>query len=115
MNFAKNVQELFHKDKQAWLDDCRTEAKRLLVHRPFVTIEDITVKCPRPKHIKPNVTGSVFLHPDFQKVGAPVRAKHREANGHWISRWTLSRRYKRLNKHANEYVKGVMTGYLEDE
>lgn len=54
---------------QEWLDSCRHAARILLKTKPLVSIEDILRVCPRPQHIKHQLTGSVFKHQDFEPVG----------------------------------------------
>jgi len=82
----KTAPELFKQSNQDWVDECRSAAKVLLRRQPSVTIEDVLRICPRPKYVKPNVTGSVFIHPDFKSIGVK-RATRPVSHGHYIKVW----------------------------
>lgn len=81
------MQERIQFDRDDWLDQCRSIAKRLLRNMESITIEDVTKLCPRPAYLHRNVTGSVFNN-DFIPVGFTI-AKHKAAKGHAIRKWRL--------------------------
>lgn len=70
-----NAPDLFRSTRADWLEECRITARRLLKTRQSITIEDVLRVCPRPKYLKPNVTGSVFKDGDFVPVGYTVTRK----------------------------------------
>lgn len=109
MKLAQTVQDLFRGSYQDYIDTLRAEARKQLRLKPSITIEDLTEVHPRPDFVKPNTMGKVFLHPDFEPTGAPVRAKHQSAKGHWLGRWKLSREYKRLHRSAERFENKIMS------
>jgi len=85
---TKTVPDLFRKEREEWLIDCRREAKKLLKHRSYITIEDVLRACPRPQYIKPNTVGQVFKDPAFKSVGFS-RSVRPVSNGRYVQRWAL--------------------------
>lgn len=81
------MQDMFEYSRHAWLEECRSIAKRLLRNTENITIEDVTKVCPRPTYLHPNVTGSVF-NQEFRPVGFTI-AKRAEAKGRIIRQWRL--------------------------
>lgn len=84
---ALTIQDRFNFDREDYLEQCRSTAKRLLRNGGTVTIEDITRLCPRPTYLHPNIMGSVFDN-QFRQVGFTA-AKNPAAKGHIIRIWTL--------------------------
>lgn len=84
-----SMQDLFRKEREAWLDQARATARKLLVYRYDITIEDVLAECPRPDHVHRNTTGKVFSHPDFMPCGFDV-SRRTVSRGRWIRRWTLN-------------------------
>lgn len=86
-----NVRELFHRQREAWIEDCRATARHLLIARPGIeiTIEDVLAECPRPSYVHRNTTGHVFRSDDFKHCGW-VQARKPSSNRRWIMKWTLS-------------------------
>ncbi len=80
--------DLFSKEKQAWLDECRAAARRLLTTREEITVEDVLEICPRPTYIHRNTTGQIFNHKDFQFARFTKSRRH-ISKGRWIMRWKL--------------------------
>lgn len=84
-----SMRDLFKKERESWLDSARAEAIKLLkAGKPYVTINDVTERIPRPNYLHRNVAGSVFHHEDFEWVGVE-KSKRPLANGRLISRWRL--------------------------
>ena len=81
------MQERIKFDREDWLDQCRSIAKKLLRNMDSITIEDVTKLCPRPAYLHRNITGAVF-NDEFYPVGYTT-AKHKEARGHVIRKWRL--------------------------
>lgn len=83
------MNDLFVKERQDWINDCRATARELLTTRESITVEDVLKVCPRPRYIHKNVTGSVFKDSDFVMCGW-AKATKASSNGRWIMKWTLS-------------------------
>jgi len=79
---------LFRKEKQAWLENARTTARKLLKRRRTITIEDVLERCPRPEYIHPNTTGKVFLDSEFKAVGWRKSVRPL-MNGRQVRLWML--------------------------
>jgi hypothetical protein len=82
------MNDLFTKERQDWIDDCRTTARKLLTVREEITIEDVLKKHPRPRYIHRNTTGQVFKHTDFEMCGW-AKATKTSSRGRWIMKWKL--------------------------
>lgn len=82
------VQDLFRSEREVWLDEARATARRLLVSRPTITIEDVLLECPRPQHVHRNTAGQVFKHEDFTACGF-AKSRRTISKGRWIMRWQL--------------------------
>lgn len=63
------VKDLFKKEREAWLEEARVTAKKLLEDKSLITIEDVLKECPRPEYIHRNTTGNIFRCDDFKPVG----------------------------------------------
>lgn len=86
-----SMQDLFRKSKQEWLDEARAAARRLLMSRYSITIEDVLEVCPRPTYLHRNTTGSVFNDNDFTPVSyAPSRRT--VSHGRTVRTWTFHER-----------------------
>lgn len=83
------MNDLFARERQDWIEDCRSAARKLLTVRESVTIEDVLKICPRPKYIHKNVTGSVFKDTGFVMCGW-TKAMKASSNGRWIMKWKLN-------------------------
>jgi hypothetical protein len=83
-----SVKDLFQKERDAWLDLARSEARKLLRYRDRITIEDVLEKAPRPEYIHPNTTGNVFRVDDFKPVGW-LASRRVSMNGRPVRVWTL--------------------------
>lgn len=66
---TKTAPDLFKSEREAWIDECRAAARKLLCTRNRITMDDINVMCPRPQYVNKNAAGQVFKHPDFKVVG----------------------------------------------
>lgn len=84
----KTVQDLFKQEKQAWLEDARSAARKLLENKPFITIEDVLEITPRPQYVHRNATGSVFKGEDFIATGW-MPSKRLSMNGRHVRRWVM--------------------------
>ena len=80
--------DIFAKEKQAWLETARAEARRLLRKNYEITIEDVLAEVPLPDYLNRNTIGHVFLSPEFKKVGYTT-AKHAAANHRVIAKWKM--------------------------
>ncbi len=81
--------DLFKQPKQAYLDEARAVARKLLARRDYITSEDVTALCPLPRYLHKNLIGHIMQHPDFEAVGyAPARRP--SSNGRVIRKWTLT-------------------------
>lgn len=81
------VKDLFKKEREAWLEEARTTAKKLLEDKSLITIEDVLKECPRPEYIHRNTTGKVF-NSDFKPVGWR-KSKRPVMNGRFVRVWRL--------------------------
>jgi hypothetical protein len=81
--------DMFAKERQAWIDQCRAMARRLLATREAITIEDVLQEFPRPKYIHRNTTGQIFKHEDFKASGF-TKSRREVSKGRWIMTWKLA-------------------------
>lgn len=87
-----DMQNLFRKEREAWLSTARSTAYDLLLSQQTITIEDVLKICPRPSYLHPGVTGHVFQDVMFRPVG--FRKSLRPiSNGRVVRVWTLSNAY----------------------
>lgn len=88
---VKTVPDLFKAQRHEWLEECRTEARRLLTARPGreITVEDVLELCPRPTYIHRNSIGGIFRDDDFRSSGW-TQARKASSNKRWIMKWRLS-------------------------
>ena len=84
-----DVQDMFRRDREAWIEEARATARRLLVARQEITIEDVLTECPRPTHIHRNTTGSVFKHDDFAPCGL-TKSRRTISRGRYVMKWRLN-------------------------
>ncbi len=84
-----DVQDLFKKQKQAWLESARSTAKKLLRNRLSITVEDVLERCPRPSYIHRNTTGMIFHDKDFKAVGW-MSSRRPAMNGRPVRVWRLA-------------------------
>jgi len=106
------MNDLFAKERQQWIDDCQAAARKLLMHREEITIEDVLVECPRPKYIHRNTTGRVFNHPDFRMIGFR-KSRRAISKGRWVMCWTLDAEAFQRIKHQTHGTK--LLGVLNDD
>ena len=92
------VQDLFQQTKSEWLDEARATARRLLVGKTYITINDVLEHSPRPEYIHRNTTGQVFRHPDFKVYGFQ-KSVSPLARGRIICQWTLKEDLPRSKYH----------------
>lgn len=92
MKLPQTVPDLFYVTREAWLENARLTARLLLRTRSRITIEDVLTACPRPKYIKPNVTGSVFKDPMFVPVGF-TQSNRAVSHGRVVRMWALDDAY----------------------
>lgn len=83
---------LFQREKEAWLERARKEARKQLRRKPTITIEDVLKKCPRPEYIHRNTTGSVFQDVAFVATGWRP-SKRPLMNGRQVRVWALNPKY----------------------
>lgn len=81
------VKDLFKKEREAWLEEARTTAKKLLEDKALITIEDVLKEYPRPEYIHRNTTGKVF-NSDFKPVGWR-KSERPVMNGRFVRVWRL--------------------------
>jgi hypothetical protein len=96
------INGLFTEQKQAWLEEARYTARKLLETRESVTIEDVLKECPRPSYLHRNVCGSVF-DSDFKSVGF-TKSKRPVSKGRWIQQWVLVREPVPRKHKVGEYA-----------
>lgn len=85
----KTAKDLFKSQREAWIDSARAEATRLLkCGKPYVTINDVTERVPRPSYLHHNIAGAVFNKELFEECGFEASTRL-EARGHVIRRWRL--------------------------
>lgn len=104
---VKTAQDLFKREREAWLQDCRATARKLLQRKSEITINDVLAECPRPTYIHENATGSVFKDNDFRLVRY-TKSHSRTAHRRVIGVWGLSQLQLPLNIH--EYRKRDVEG-----
>ena len=63
------MKDLFKKEREAWIENARVTARKLLDNKSLITIEDVLKECPRPPYLHRNTTGSIFRCDDFVAVG----------------------------------------------
>lgn len=83
------MNDLFARERQDWVEDCQAAARKLLVTKEEITIEDVLRICPRPRYIHRNTTGSVFKHSDFRMCGF-TKSQRAVSKGRWIMKWKLN-------------------------
>jgi len=81
------VKDLFKKEREAWLEEARVTAKKLLEDKSLITIEDVLKECPRPEYIHRNTTGKVF-NSDFKSV-VWRKSERPIMNGRFVRVWRL--------------------------
>lgn len=81
------VKDLFKKEREAWLEEARTTAKKLLEDKALITIEDVLKEYPRPEYIHRSTTGKVF-NSDFKPVGWR-KSERPVMNGRFVRVWRL--------------------------
>ena len=84
-----DVQDLFQRQKREWIEECQAAARKLLVIRDEITIEDVLAINPRPSYIHRNTTGRVFNHDDFVACGF-TQSRRPISKGRWIMKWKLN-------------------------
>ena len=106
MKSAPTTQDMFRTNKEAWLQEARQIAQKLLLTRGSITIEDLTEVHPLPKYIKKNFLGRVFRDDVFQKAGY-TNARRTMARGHALRVWELNAAYYPSNMltHRRRNVK----------
>lgn len=67
------MKDLFKKEREAWIENARVTARKLLDNKSLITIEDVLKECPRPPYLHRNTTGSIFRCDDFVAVGWRMR------------------------------------------
>lgn len=82
------VKDLFKKEREAWLEEARVTAKKLLEDKSLITIEDVLKECPRPEYIHRNTTGNIFRCDDFAPVGWR-KSKRPLMNGRFVRVWRM--------------------------
>lgn len=96
-HFKETMQDLFSglwlKDKGMqrvygnnfeWVDQARIVAKNLATQYGSVSIDEVLEHCPRPAHIHPNATGTVFREKCWMKIGykqSTISSAHARAIG----------------------------------
>ena len=85
---SKTIKDMFSEQRQAWLDDARAAARKLLRRRYCITIEHVLEVCPLPEFLHRNTIGSVFKHDDFMPVGW-VKSRRPVMNGRFVRSWRL--------------------------
>ena len=86
-----NVQDLFKREREEWLNNARLTAIKLLSKRRTITIEDVLKVCERPDYVHRNVTGAVFQSSDFRPCGWSP-SKRPFMNGRQVRVWCLNKR-----------------------
>ena len=81
------VKDLFKKEREAWLEEARVTAKKLLEDKSLIAIEDVLKECPRPEYIHRNTTGTVFNN-DFKPVGWR-KSERPIMNGRFVRVWRM--------------------------
>lgn len=71
-----------------WVHQAREVARMLAAKNGSITINDVLKICPRPEHVSPNATGSIFSGKEWSIVG---RTKTDKVSGHnrEIKIWAL--------------------------
>lgn len=90
---SKTANDLFAQERQVWVDDARAVARKLLMERTYITINDVLKKCPRPTYLHRNTNGQVFRHKDFKTYGFE-KSKAKLAKGRIICQWQLDPRVR---------------------
>lgn len=80
--------DLFKKEREAWLEEARVTAKKLLEDKSLITIEDVLKECPRPEYIHRNTTGNIFRCDDFVPVGWR-KSERPLMNGRFVRVWRM--------------------------
>lgn len=86
---TNTMQDLFKTEREQWIDDARSAARRLLIYRDTITIEDVLAICPRPTYVHRNVSGQLFKHEDFKAKGF-TKSRRAVSKGRWIMTWQLN-------------------------
>lgn len=83
------VNDLFKREREAWLDKARSTARKLLRYRRRITVEDVLEQCPRPQYVHQNTTGMIFRDNDFKAVGWQP-SRRTAMNGRQVRVWSLT-------------------------
>lgn len=96
------MQDLFQKSREQWLEEARHTARKILMGKQTITIEDVLDQCPRPKYLHQNTTGSVFKSPEFKPVGFAT-SRRTISHGRTVRVWSLKDGYKIPRDRDYEY------------
>lgn len=105
-------QDLFHTQREEWLQKARHTAEKLAIEHGSVDIEDVLALCPRPRFLHKNVTGHVFKAPVFRTVG--IRKSRRPiSNGRLICIWAVREEFypKRMLYAGEAFIKEYGDSY----
>ena len=82
------MKDLFKKEREAWVENARVTARKLLDYKSLITIEDVLKEGPRPPYLHRNTTGSVFRCDDFVAVGWR-KSERPLMNGRFVRVWRM--------------------------
>lgn len=82
------MKDLFKKEREAWIENARVTARKLLENKSLITIEDVLKECPRPPYLHRNTTGSIFRYDDFVPVGWR-KSERPLMNGRFVRVWRM--------------------------
>jgi hypothetical protein len=61
--------DLFEATRGDYLESARAAARKLLVSKYWITIDDVRKVCPPPEGVDPRVMGAVFNKADYESLG----------------------------------------------
>lgn len=82
------MKDLFKKEREAWIENARVTARKLLENKSLITIEDVLKECPRPPYLHRNTTGSIFRCDDFVPV-VWRKSERPLMNGRFVRVWRM--------------------------
>lgn len=82
------MKDLFKREREAWIENARVTARKLLDNKSLITIEDVLKECPRPPYLHRNTTGSIFRRDDFVAVGWR-KSERPLMNGRFVRVWRM--------------------------
>ena len=83
---ANTTKDLFGGNRTAFVNECRTVARKLLKQRPCITIDDVREYVQLPEYMNPLVFSQVFRDDEFETCGYTV-SERRASKARLLCKW----------------------------